>query len=894
MSEQNALVAGRYTLDDLIGRGGMGDVYRGTDTRTNTPVAIKLLHEAIVAENPHIVDRFVREGEMLRQLNHPNIVTVLDAVQERGRHYLVMEYVSGGSLRDLIDEQSRLPIEAVLNVALDLSDALARAHRLSIIHRDIKPDNVLLAEDGTPRLTDFGVAHMGDRTRLTQTGSVIGTYAYLSPEACNGLDLDERTDIWSFGVMLFEMLTGRVPFNELSTAAMLTAILHKPAPDLSRLRPETPPALVDLISRMLEKNRANRVPSVRVVGAEIEAIIRTLDTPLRNRVLEAGHLPTVGTRFGELPDAEFSPVPAMMRSTPQQTHGYSLFPPARRPAERPSMYTPGGTPLSTAEMVQAQARANTRKWQLIALMVIVTVLACSTVSIFALIYGPGGESPPGSPQTDLGVIEPVEPGAFMVLVSELESLGSAPRPVARQIASDLQQTIEEGIAFSLVRVRTTPAVITSEEQARAAAEQAGATVIIWGSYSDDWIELQVQAGVFDAFPHIPFDRAVIDRAANVRVRLTDERRESVAAQVAGVLDVMAVADGSQFGWMLATVVLDTLEIVPPEVLGNTAAAYTHRALQHYGGDPAEVIAALEEAIGRDSGNAILYMLRGLARLRSGDFSAAVLDFATAQRLGPPDWAMPLYMKETPTVDAAIANYRELIALRPDDWFAYFLLGMTLYEEHDDLEAARLALEQSIASRPRANLPFVPAMLIALRQGRIADAQDYARTILAAYPDPELTNRAMLAVYGPGQVGEFTGVYFSAATNLVLGQYAQVYDAITRAFEMASQVEAGPDPMREGTHGLSDLYFMQGVAACNLQDQAAALKAYTRALMASPDFVLAYLLRAQIFALRDEPENAARDLATVKRYSRTEEHARWIAAAEAGAFTCATLFEYHPE
>jgi serine/threonine protein kinase len=194
MADPGSRIAGRYDVQDLLGRGGMGDMYRGIDVETNELVAIKLLHEDIVEENPGIVDCFEREGEALRQLDHPNIVNILDTVEEDGKHYLVMEYVSGGSLRDLIDEQSRLPLQTVLNIALDLADALTRAHRLKIIHRDIKPDNVLLAEDGTPRLTDFGVAHMGDRTWLTQTGSVIGTYSYLSPEACHGAELDGRTD----------------------------------------------------------------------------------------------------------------------------------------------------------------------------------------------------------------------------------------------------------------------------------------------------------------------------------------------------------------------------------------------------------------------------------------------------------------------------------------------------------------------------------------------------------------------------------------------------------------------------------------------------------------------------------------------------------------------------
>ncbi|MGB1288019.1 MAG: serine/threonine-protein kinase, partial [Aggregatilineales bacterium] len=182
MSEQK-IIGERYELQQEIGMGGMGAVFLGVDTVTQEKVAIKQLKPEVIRGDPDIVERFDREGEMLRKLHHPGIVAVLATVEEDGNHYIVLEYVTGGSLRDLLDKTPRLPYEQVLQIALDLSDALARAHRLKVIHRDIKPANVLIAEDGTPRLTDFGVAHMGDKTRVTATGVVVGTLAYLPPES---------------------------------------------------------------------------------------------------------------------------------------------------------------------------------------------------------------------------------------------------------------------------------------------------------------------------------------------------------------------------------------------------------------------------------------------------------------------------------------------------------------------------------------------------------------------------------------------------------------------------------------------------------------------------------------------------------------------------------------
>ncbi|NIV20814.1 MAG: protein kinase, partial [Gammaproteobacteria bacterium] len=168
--------------------------------------------------------------------------------------------------------------------ALDLADALTRAHRLGIIHRDLKPANVLLAEDGTPRLTDFGIAHLVESPRLTETGILVGTPDFCSPEACEGKPIDERGDIWSFGVMLYEMLTGETPFAGDTLSAKLSAILTQPVPDLAQLCPEAPEALVDLVYRMLEKDREQRIPSVRLVGAELEAILKGREIPTPRRL----------------------------------------------------------------------------------------------------------------------------------------------------------------------------------------------------------------------------------------------------------------------------------------------------------------------------------------------------------------------------------------------------------------------------------------------------------------------------------------------------------------------------------------------------------------------------------------------------------------------------------
>jgi DNA-binding NarL/FixJ family response regulator len=270
----------RFVLEYLIGEGGVGQVYKGRDTHTGQSVAIKVLRPEVLLDAPNLVERFRREGELLRELHHPNIIQVLATYEEKGQGYIVMEYATGGSLADLLRRQPQLSLERALSIALEAADALARAHHLQIIHRDIKPGNVLLAADGTPRLTDFGLAHSAGYAPITGRGEVIGTFQYLCPEGCNRQALDERADIWSLGVVLFEMLAGERPFEgEGYPGAIVHAILNQPAPRLGDYRDDLPPALEELVDRMLAKNRAARVASMRQVAAELEAIQRGAPGP---------------------------------------------------------------------------------------------------------------------------------------------------------------------------------------------------------------------------------------------------------------------------------------------------------------------------------------------------------------------------------------------------------------------------------------------------------------------------------------------------------------------------------------------------------------------------------------------------------------------------------------
>jgi serine/threonine protein kinase len=298
-------IGGRYILQQELGAGAMGTVYLAQDTATHEQVAVKALKSEVT--QPEMIERFKREGEALRDLNHPNIVKMLDAFEHDGQYYLVMEYISSGDLSDLIQRHGKLDIHQCVDMAIDLADALTRAHRLNIIHRDLKPANILIGDDGVLCLTDFGVAHVGSKERVTETDAIIGTIDYLPPEAFDGTPFDARGDIWAFGVILFEMLAGERPFRGDTLFEVIQAISTQPIPDLEALCPDLPIALVDLVYRMLERNPQARIASVRRVGTELEDILQgrdqavatlRFDTPLPDYSMRPKHnLPVQATPF---------------------------------------------------------------------------------------------------------------------------------------------------------------------------------------------------------------------------------------------------------------------------------------------------------------------------------------------------------------------------------------------------------------------------------------------------------------------------------------------------------------------------------------------------------------------------------------------------------------------
>jgi serine/threonine protein kinase/formylglycine-generating enzyme required for sulfatase activity len=266
------ILNGRYQVTGELGAGAMGVVYRAHDQQAGIEVAIKVLPPAL-ARDPQYLARFEREATALRDLNHPNIVTFIDSFQEESNYYLVMEYMPGGNLYDLLQNVGTLPVEQARQIAIDICDALIRAHRLDIIHRDLKPENILFDAEGHPRLADFGVAGMAaseEGTRLTGTGMQMGTPYYMSPEAWQGQRLDAQSDIWSLGIVLYEILSGELPFHGETSIAVMREVLQNPTPDIRQHRDDIPEGLYQIVRKALAKDKAQRYRNVRDLSGDLE------------------------------------------------------------------------------------------------------------------------------------------------------------------------------------------------------------------------------------------------------------------------------------------------------------------------------------------------------------------------------------------------------------------------------------------------------------------------------------------------------------------------------------------------------------------------------------------------------------------------------------------------
>jgi eukaryotic-like serine/threonine-protein kinase len=258
------VIAGKYKILEEIGHGGMGVVYKAEDTRLQRTVALKFLPPELT-HIPEIRDRFRQEAKAAAALDHPNICTIYDFDQAEDRAFISMAYIEGQSLRKRIDS-GPLELEEALKIAAQVAEGLQEAHGKGIVHRDIKSANIMVTPKGQAKVMDFGLARVAGASLVTQEGTTMGTVSYMSPEQARGEKVDHRTDIWSFGVVLYEMLSGELPFKgEQSQAIVYSILKEKPRP-LTGLRPGLPPAIEQVVLKALEKEPDKRYQSFEEIG----------------------------------------------------------------------------------------------------------------------------------------------------------------------------------------------------------------------------------------------------------------------------------------------------------------------------------------------------------------------------------------------------------------------------------------------------------------------------------------------------------------------------------------------------------------------------------------------------------------------------------------------------
>ncbi|HZL48009.1 MAG TPA: protein kinase, partial [Solirubrobacteraceae bacterium] len=322
MIEPETIIDGRYKVLSRLGSGGMADVYLAEDQLLGRQLAVKLLHLHF-AEDQEFVERFRREASSAAGLSHPNIVGIFDRGEWNGTYYIAMEYVAGRSLKTVVREQGALDPAAAIDIVTQILRAARFAHKRGVIHRDLKPHNVIIDEEGRARVTDFGIARAG-ASEMTLTGSIMGTAQYLSPEQAQGHTVSGRSDLYAVGIILYELLTGMVPFDgETAVAIAFKQVSAEPRPP-SELQPGLPAALEVVVLRALAKDPARRFADAEEFIAALQQARQGL--PVGVGTVVAGAIPVAGLGDG----GQYAVGPAMSGGTAAAfpESGALLLPPA--------------------------------------------------------------------------------------------------------------------------------------------------------------------------------------------------------------------------------------------------------------------------------------------------------------------------------------------------------------------------------------------------------------------------------------------------------------------------------------------------------------------------------------------------------------------------------------
>jgi serine/threonine protein kinase len=376
------LIAGRYRIENRLGAGGMSTVYLATDSVLERAVAVKLLAEHL-AEDADFVARFRREALSAARLQHPNIVQVFDSGRDPDsqRHYIVMEYVDGPSCADLLREHKMLDIEWTVHLLREACHGLAYAHRAGVVHRDVKPGNLLVSrETNTTKLADFGIAKAAEHTRITQVGAVLGTAAYLSPEQAHGEEAGPASDLYSLGVCAYQFLTGRLPHEYSSLTELALKQQQEPVQPITALRPDVPPALDEAVRLCLEREPGSRYRSALELGQALDAGLHGQPTDATRRLALSDTEATRALVAGEMTSST--------RAMPRTSY-----------AAVPSTAARASSPTTAPPEARDDTRRNRRR-QTGSYFALLLVLAAVGAVAIALLASSGGDPPVRAPDAN--------------------------------------------------------------------------------------------------------------------------------------------------------------------------------------------------------------------------------------------------------------------------------------------------------------------------------------------------------------------------------------------------------------------------------------------------------------------------------------------------------------
>lgn len=728
-----------YKISAKLGEGGMGEVFLATDTKLDRQVALKFLPSSLQSD-PESRERLLREARAASKLNHKNILTIYAVESADGRDFIVMEYVDGKSLKDLIDASESIPLDQTLRLGLQICDGLSAAHEHGIVHRDIKPANILLTSKGQVKITDFGLATWRGAVQLTKEGTTVGTAAYMSPEQIQGKKVDTRSDLFSLGVMLYEMIASRRPFGGDHDAAISYAILNEIPEPLARFKSGLHPSLEQLIARALEKDPATRYQTAGDMLAELKRIRREVE----------GSQPSMMSRTMSTQPQKPGKLKYLIGASAVAVIALAIL--VLKPfkldvgSDQPATASENSLAIMYFDNVPDPADADKHSQMITSLLI-----------------------------TDLSESQYLQVVSRQRLYDLLKVLGKEGQTIIdRNTATEIAS--KAGVKWMLTGqiLQSSPRFVITSEVADATSGKVKSTQKIAGEPNEDIFSVvdKLSAAVRSDLATTEAERQETDRpVANV----TSSSEEAYKEYLAGVdafdkfyrvearenfLRAVALDSSLAMGYYFLS-----LSAADDRRQGwlEKAARYVDNAAwdeQHFirsaiasnSGDYEVGIRELNEVLRRDKDSKSAYFLRGLLHRDMRNYDLAIQDFLSVVALDPKEknaynllaysydnignleksiWAIDKYIEIAPDepnpydtrgdlyanngqVELAIASYRKALAIKPDfptsDKLAALFVQLGRFEEADSLVRLQLAhKDQQRRSYARLGLALRPAI-----------------------------------------------------------------------------------------------------------------------------------------------------------------------------------------